>query len=67
MEVGGVSGSSSGGFPTLTAHFKRGNVSLLSEVETLEELDGVVARQMIYYNYECRHSHIVCRSSWSCL
>jgi len=40
------------------AHFKGENVSLFLEATTLEGLEGVIARQMRYYNYERRHSRL---------
>jgi len=40
------------------AHFKGENVSLFLEATTLEGLEGVIARQMGYYNYERRHSRL---------
>jgi len=40
----------------LWGHFKVENGSLLSEAATLEELEWVIDRQMLYYNQERRHS-----------
>ncbi|MFZ2349305.1 MAG: DDE-type integrase/transposase/recombinase [Candidatus Bipolaricaulis anaerobius] len=41
---------------SLWGHFKVENGSLLSEAATLEELEWVIDRQMLYYNQERRHS-----------
>ena len=43
---------------TFWARFKTENHSLLLESETLDELRGVIDRQMQYHNRERRHSGI---------
>ncbi len=53
--LSGVRGTTRGS-SRCEAIFKVENGSLLSEAATLEELEWVIDRQMLYYNQERRHS-----------